>query len=419
VADPSKYTPGYNFSGYQAQNPSTPLPAARVDIELASIAESTEELRDAVMDIRRSDGQLKNQSVGPDQISPALSLGFTNRGAWAEGTDYSAADGAVYGTTFYSAAVAHTSSAETRPDLDSDTWHVLFTFESIIVADGAITPAKLSADAAGFRTKIGLGTLAVEDVAYLDSRVHALTEKADIVDDDEFALIDSEASNVGKKITWGDMVAAVVEALGPSRYIGEVIELSGPTLPPLCIYAAGQNISRTTYAAYFAEVGTTYGVGDGSTTFGVPDRRGRTAAGKDNMGGTSANRLTGLAGGVNGDVLGAVGGVETHTLTTAQLATHTHADGTLEAANHGHPARFSDFNDANSDGSSGGGFMLDEASTQTRSAWTGSPSDTFGRAIGGSGALDVSGNTASAGSGEAHNNVQPTIISNFAIYVGV
>src|SRR5690606_30912733 len=86
----------------------------------------------------------------------------------------------------------------------------------------------------------------------------------------------------------------------------------------------GQAVSRTTYSALFAKLGTTYGVGDGSTTFNLPDLRGRVAAGRDDMGGTSANRLTNQSGGLDGDTLGASGGSETHTLTEAELASHTH-----------------------------------------------------------------------------------------------
>lgn len=53
----------------------------------------------------------------------------------------------------------------------------------------------------------------------------------------------------------------------------------------------GQAISRVTYAALFALWGITYGDGDGSTTFNVPDLRGRIPAGKDDMGGTPAGQL--------------------------------------------------------------------------------------------------------------------------------
>lgn len=62
-----------------------------------------------------------------------------------------------------------------------------------------------------------------------------------------------------------------------------------------------------------------YGVGDGTTTFNVPDLRGRAIAGRDDMGGTSANRLTNVSGGLDGDMLGQAGGSETRA-----VADHSH-----------------------------------------------------------------------------------------------
>lgn len=67
-----------------------------------------------------------------------------------------------------------------------------------------------------------------------------------------------------------------------------------------------------------------YGVGDGSTTFGLPDRRGRGGVGHDLMGTTAAGRLTTAGGGVNGALLGHAAGTETYTLTAAQLPAHSH-----------------------------------------------------------------------------------------------
>lgn len=90
-------------------------------------------------------------------------------------------------------------------------------------------------------------------------------------------------------------------------------------------FPTGQAISRTTYAALFALIGTTYGGGDGSTTFNLPDVRGRVVAGKDDMNGTSANRLTAADDGLNGDTLGAAGGGETQVLETANLPPYTPA----------------------------------------------------------------------------------------------
>lgn len=87
----------------------------------------------------------------------------------------------------------------------------------------------------------------------------------------------------------------------------------------------GQAISRTTYADYFGLVGTTFGSGDGSTTFNVADVRGRAIFGLDNMGGTSADRLTGLTNGIDGDTVGATGGKESTALVTANLPPYTPA----------------------------------------------------------------------------------------------
>lgn len=104
-----------------------------------------------------------------------------------------------------------------------------------------------------------------------------------------------------------------------------MIDFAGGTIPAGWLECAGQAISRSTYAALFLAIGTTHGAGDGSTTFNVPDARGRVVFGKDNMNGSAANRLTSGAGGVNGAALGAVGGSETVTLTEAQMPSHTHS----------------------------------------------------------------------------------------------
>jgi microcystin-dependent protein len=87
---------------------------------------------------------------------------------------------------------------------------------------------------------------------------------------------------------------------------GEVKPFAGTTAPAGYLLCFGQAISRTAYAGLFAVLSTTYGVGDGSTTFNLPDLRGRVAAGKDDMGGSSAGRLPNSG----GTVLGAAPGAE-------------------------------------------------------------------------------------------------------------
>ena len=216
---------------------------------------------------------------------------------------------------------------------------------------------------------------------------------------------------------WSTIVATMQDAFINPTPVGAVWDFAGTSAPTGWVFCYGQALSRATYATLFAAIGTAYGAGDGSTTFNVPDCRGRVVAGKDDMGGSSANRLTAQTGGVNGDALGATGGAETHALLIAQITAHTHGAGSFAAANHGHPLRTSLLEDTNADAT--GGVMLNLTAAETKAAYTGTASDVAGRQIGGSGALNVSGTSGSAGSSSAHNNVQPTIILNKIIYTGV
>lgn len=63
--------------------------------------------------------------------------------------------------------------------------------------------------------------------------------------------------------------------------IGKIIMFAGSTAPEGTLYCNGAAISRTTYSELFAAIGTTYGAGDGATTFNIPDLRGRWIVGAD------------------------------------------------------------------------------------------------------------------------------------------
>jgi len=105
---------------------------------------------------------------------------------------------------------------------------------------------------------------------------------------------------------------------------GVVSAFAGSSAPTGWLLCSGAAVSRTTYADLFTAIGTTYGSGDGSTTFNLPDLRGRAVAGVDNMGGTSANRLTSGGSGITGTTLGAAGGSQTFTISTNEMPSHTH-----------------------------------------------------------------------------------------------
>lgn len=72
MADPTPYVQAFDFSDYQASNPASPLPGDRVDIELAALAGTSLDAVNAIKDVRRSDGALKNAVVTPDSLAPGL-----------------------------------------------------------------------------------------------------------------------------------------------------------------------------------------------------------------------------------------------------------------------------------------------------------------------------------------------------------
>lgn len=105
---------------------------------------------------------------------------------------------------------------------------------------------------------------------------------------------------------------------------GAIFPYAGTTEPSNYAFCYGQAVNRVTYSTLFTNIGTVYGIGDGTTTFNLPDIRGYVVAGRNNMGGTGAGRLTGTSGGVNGDTLGAGGGTQQTTLDISQMPNHSH-----------------------------------------------------------------------------------------------
>lgn len=104
---------------------------------------------------------------------------------------------------------------------------------------------------------------------------------------------------------------------------GAIMAYGSTTNPAGWLNCDGSAVSRTTYATLFAVLGTSFGVGNGTTTFNLPDLRGRAIAGYD--AGDATGRLTAVAtGGVAASTLGNSGGEQAHTQTLAELVSHTH-----------------------------------------------------------------------------------------------
>jgi microcystin-dependent protein len=104
---------------------------------------------------------------------------------------------------------------------------------------------------------------------------------------------------------------------------GVVQLFAGPNIPTGWLICDGTAISRTTYAALFAAIGTTWGGGDNINTFNLPDLRGRAPIGY----------VDAAVGGITARALGALGGEETHTLAVSEMPNHGH---TVNDSMHSH-----------------------------------------------------------------------------------
>ena len=287
-------------------------------------------------------------TVAGEVSATTLDIGGTNITSTA--AELNLIDGSSAGTIANSKAVIYGSSGEVNAT-------------TLQIAGSSITST-----AAELNVLDGY-TGSVTELNYLDT-LHATG-----VTSTEFDFLDGVTSNIQTQLNTNT----------PS---GVLMPYAGSSAPTGYLLCDGSAISRSTYSTLFSAIGTTYGSGDGSSTFNIPDLRGRVVAGQDDMGGSSANRLTDQSGGLNGDTLGDTGGSETHTLTTAQLASHTHS--------------FSD-----TDSITAMTFLNDGLGVNRGGGGQSSSSNSI--------SVSISGTTGSAGSGSAHNNVQPTIILNYII----
>jgi microcystin-dependent protein len=180
--------------------------------------------------------------------------------------------------------------------------------------------------------------------------------------------------------------------------LGATIEYWAGTAPNSSfVFPFGQAISRTTYSALFALIGSSFGAGDGSTTFNLPDLRGRSTSCPDNMGGTTANRLlNGSLAGVRHSVGGA-GGEDAHTLAASEIPSITSnvsTSGTLNGSTSNVvTGTITDFLAA------GGNPILKPNNSGSAASVTVS------------GSMSGSATSNNTGGG-AHNNMQPTILCN-------
>ena len=233
----------------------------------------------------------------------------------------------------------------------------------------------------------------------------------------------------GTSAQWVEVLSSAVPNVTEIMPAGTVTQTARTTAPTGWLLCEGQAVSRTTFARLFDAIGTTYGAGDGSTTFTLPNLKGRVPVGRDD----SQTEF---------DALGETSGAKTVTLNETQIPSHNHTGTTSSDGAHTHT-----FSGTTSTGGShqhtgarGGTAAL--VLTQT-AAGDGGVANRWHLADGSSGGVGILGTlaagshshtysgttsgastnhthsftTANTGGGSAHNNLQPYIVLNYMIKV--
>lgn len=150
--------------------------------------------------------------------------------------------------------------------------------------------------------------------------------------------------------------------------VGAVTAYVSSNAPNGWLNCEGQELYRGDYPALFEVIGTTYGAGNGTTTFNLPDLKGRAIVGQ------------GAGSGLTARSMGATGGAETHTLSTDEMPSHSHnVANTVQKSGLNTPS-----------GLDNDGSEIDTVNT-------------------------VSTASTSDGGGQAHNNMQPFAVLNYII----
>lgn len=369
MANPTTFERAYSFRNYQTSNPTDPLPGVQVDIELNNVKTATDSLRASIMDVRRSDGSLQNGVVTADSLDEsALALigagNWTARGIWTTATAYVVGDvvrnTAASVTTTYVCAAIHTSGTFST-DYAAGKWVDL-------------TSARAAGLIAYDNSTSGLTAADVQDaIDEVDAKIDAGWYAGDLKPSGRLTAPTGWLLCYGQAVsrtTYATLFAAlsvsqtgntssgsaVVTSLSDTTGLVTGMPVSGSGIPGGTTILTVDSSTQVTLSANATATDTVtvvfapFGVGDGSTTFNVPDLRGRGLIGRDNMGGSAASRVTSGNSAIAATRVGASGGLETlmahtHTVATrdsgtagttaAVMKANAAADGTITSASTG------------------------------------------------------------------------------------
>ena len=214
--------------------------------------------------------------------------------------------------TFDALAVRHDDARLTNQRVAPDA-----SVTTAKLADGAVTSAKI---AAATITEANLAPSSVGSPEIIDGSIANVDLANNSVDARVLAVGGVLTPNLGDgQVTAAKLATAAAQALNAP---GDLI-FSAASARVGAVLCDGRAVSRSdpTYAALFAAIGTTYGTGDGSTTFNVPNYLGRTLV------------AAGQGAGLSNRALGSTFGEETHSLSIYEMPSHTHG---ISDPGHGH-----------------------------------------------------------------------------------
>jgi hypothetical protein len=344
VPQPPAYNRSFSFSNFQAQNPTAVPPGSSIDLELNNVKATSDGVLANLALIQRDDGVLANGSVSFDQLSPALqTAGLAPALPWVTGTAYSVNASVTSGSAFYRCLVAHTSGTFAT-DLAAGKWILIVDFATIALVAAsliAVTPSGsltsnvqtslqaldtgkaptshthvstaisdsttagrallTAANAAAQNALLGTTSLGFQSGDIKATSVLVLptgwywcdgSNKSRVTDAPLFNAITIQQSGTLN-------ATAVVTGLtdttnGGNTPISPGMPVSGTNIPVNTVVLSVDSATQVTLSAAATGSGVTplvfapYGVGDGSTTFGIPNSA-YIMVGRDNASGSASN----------------------------------------------------------------------------------------------------------------------------------
>ncbi|WP_439392556.1 tail fiber protein [Bradyrhizobium sp. PMVTL-01] len=379
MADPTGYEPGYSFSGFQASNPTTPLPAAKVDDELANIGESNASIVSAIKDVRRADGALKNGIVTYESLTLALQLIFDPTNGEAVANAVAAAQAAASAasssatTAGTSATSAANSAAAAAASASSVNLSLYLSKAGNLAGLGNNDTALANLTAMKRDGTNGTGRLGPNgawDVGDWNNQLangiySSAPGASNAPDSTNYWLVQVLTADVNQR--WVTQIAyqfvgaqtSADSVLVYKRFaydnggvrtwtpwisnsavpVGTVVYFPSSVPPPGWLKLYGSLLSRTSYAGLWNYANTTgnlvsettwatanfqgaFSTGDLSTTFRIPDGRGEFLRGWDDSRGVDPGRQIGS---LQGDL------IRDHTHNYDKLQGGLHQDGTQSA----------------------------------------------------------------------------------------